>query len=72
MALGSSVCCRDPGDCLSLVAVWSGRIGFQTQKQKSWVSFQVRADRVLAEAITIGGRKEWTCKFSSESNVWTR
>ena len=24
------------------------------------------------KAITIDGRKEWTCKFCSESNVWTR
>ena len=23
-------------------------------------------------AISIDGRKEWTCKFCSESNVWTR
>ena len=31
-----------------------------------------RAERVLASAISIDGRKEWTCKFCSESNVWTR
>ena len=49
-----------------------GSDGFQTQEKKSWVSGQVRAERVLAEAITIDGRKEWTCKFCSESNVWTR
>ena len=46
--------------------------GFQTQKKKSWVSRQVRAERILADAITIYDRKEWTCKFCSESNVWTR
>ena len=46
--------------------------GFQTQKQKSWVSGQVRAARVLADAITIDGRKERICKFCSETNVWTR
>ena len=46
--------------------------GFQTQKKKFWVSGQVRAERILAEAITIDGRKEWTCKFCSESNVMTR
>ena len=40
-----------------------GSDGFQTQKKKSWVSGQVRAERILAEAITIDGRKEWTCKF---------
>ena len=33
---------------------------------------QVRAQRILADAITIDGRKEWTCKFCSETNVWTR
>ena len=77
--------CRDPGDCLSLVPVWFVRIGFwkiiwlgmggdgfQTHKKKSWVSGQVRVERVLADAITIDGRKEWTCKFCSETNVWTR
>ena len=31
-----------------------------------------RAERVLVSAISIDGRKEWTCKFCSESNVWTR
>ena len=31
-----------------------------------------RAERVLASAISIDGRKEWTCKFCSESNVSTR
>ena len=38
-----------------------GGDGFQTQKKKSWVSGQVMAERVLADAITIDGRKEWTC-----------
>ena len=37
-----------------------GSDGIQTQKIKSCVSGQVRAERVLAEAITIDGRKEWT------------
>ena len=45
-----------------------GSDGFQTQKKKSWVSGQVRAERVLAEAITTDGRMEWTCKFCSA--VW--
>ena len=31
-----------------------------------------RAEKVLASAISIGGRQEWTCKFCSASNVWTR
>ena len=48
-----------------------GSDGFQTQRNKSWVSGQVRAERVLAE-VTTDGRKEWACKFCSESNVWTR
>ena len=30
------------------------------------------AERVLASAVSIDGRKEWTCKFCSESNVWMR
>ena len=30
-----------------------------------------RGERVLAIPISIDGRKEWTCKFCSESNVWT-
>ena len=46
-------------------------MALKTQKKKSWVSGQVRAERILAEAITIDGRKEWTCKFCSESKVWT-
>ena len=31
-----------------------------------------RAERVLAGAIAIDGRKDWICKFCSGSNVWTR
>ena len=31
-----------------------------------------RAEEVLADAITTDGRKEWICKFCSESNEWTR
>ena len=59
---------------VSRKAFWlvMGSDGLHIQKKKSWVSGQVRAERVLAEAITIDGRKEWTCKFCSESNVWTR
>ena len=67
-------CLRGLAALVSIKVFWSvmGSDGFQTQKNKSWVSGQVRAERVLAEAITIDGRKEWTCKFCSESNVWTR
>ena len=49
-----------------------GSDGFQTQKSKSWIPGKQRAEKVLADAITIDGRKEWTCKLCSESNVWTR
>ena len=48
-----------------------GGDGFQTQRMKSWVPGQIRAEKVLADAITIDGRKEWICKFCSETNVWT-
>ena len=46
--------------------------GFQAQERGSWVPGKERAERVLANATSIDGRKEWTCKFCSESNVWTR
>ena len=64
-------CCRDPGDYLSLVpvclaALVSGKVfwlgmggdGFQTE------------EKVLG--VGTGRRKEWTCKFCSETSVWTR
>ena len=78
-------CCRDPRDCLSLVLKWSlpllhlkdfqsGMVsdGFQTERRGSWIPGKERAERVLASAVSIDGRNEWTCKFCSESNVWTR
>ena len=46
--------------------------GFQAQKRGSWIPGKERAEIVLANAISIDGRKEWTCKFCSESNVPTR
>ena len=49
-----------------------GGDGFQTQKKKSWIPGHVRAEKLLADAITIDGRKEWRCKFCSETSVWTR
>ena len=77
--------CRDPGDlCPSLFCMVvatstfevsgqeMGGDGFQTQKRKSWIPGQVRAEKVLADATIIDGRKEWICKFCSETNVWTR
>ena len=35
-----------------------GGDGFQTQKRKSWIPGQVRAGKVLADAITVDKRKE--------------
>ena len=62
-------CCRDPGDCLSPVLVWSlplllskdfrsGMVsdGFQTQRRGLWIPGKERAERVLAGAIAIDGR----------------
>ena len=46
--------------------------GFQTQRRGSWILAKERAEIVLAGVIAIDGRKEWICKFCSESNVWTR
>ena len=37
--------------------------GFQAQKRGSWIPGKERAERVLANAISFDGRKEWTCKF---------
>ena len=48
------------------------RDGFQTQKRGSWIPGKERAERVLAGAVAIDGRKELICKFCSETNVWTR
>ena len=50
----------------------SGGDGWQTKKSKTWISGKVRAEKVLAEAVTIDGRKVWICKFCSKSHVWTR
>ena len=81
----SCVFCRDPGDCLSLVPVWFGRFGFQKDfwlvMESDWLSNAGeevlgvgpgQGRKNLAEAITVDARKEWTCKFCSESNVMTR
>ena len=61
------VCC-----CFHVRIFWPsmGGDGFQTQR-KSWVPGHIRAEQVLADAITIDAREEWICKFCSESNVWT-
>ena len=46
--------------------------GVQTQKRGSWIPGKEREEGVLASAISTDGRKDGTCKFCSESNVWTR
>ena len=43
----------------------SGGDGWQTKKSKTWVSGKVREEKVLAEAVTIDGRKEWICNSAS-------
>ena len=62
----SSLCfCRDLSDCLSLVPVWFGRIGFLKcflvrdgrRFLQSFVSGHVRDERALGDAITLDGRK---------------
>ena len=42
------------------------------QKRNSGIPGEERAERVLANAISLDGREELTSKFCSESNVWTR
>ena len=46
--------------------------GFQAQTKGSWILGEERAERVLANAISIDGKREWTRKFCSESKVRTR
>ena len=56
------------------VLCWCGMVSdvSQTQRRGSWIPGKERAEKVLATAVSIDGRKEWSCKFCSESNVWTR
>ena len=42
--------------------------GWQTQK-KGWMASQVRTEELRAKAVTIDGRKDWYCRFCSETNV---
>ena len=62
------VCC-----CFHVRIFWPsvGGDGVQTQR-KSWVPGHIRAEQVLADAITIDAREEWICKLCSKTNVWTR
>ena len=39
--------------------------------EKEFMTSQVRKDELLAKAVVIDGRKEWCCRFCSETNVWT-
>ena len=75
--------CRDPSDCLPCWCClcctgsrncgpgWAAMVS-KTQRRGSWIPGEERAEKVLPDTITIDGRKEWICKFCSESNVWTR
>ena len=59
----------------SLVLDWcSGMVsdGFQTQKRSSWSRVKSVQKESWLSAISIDGRQEWTCKFCSELNVWTK
>ena len=72
-SVGGCVCAIPAACVLPFVLCGCGRIhdrifwpsmggdGFQTQR-KSWVSGQIRAEKVLADAITNDGRKEWVPK----------
>ena len=53
----------------SRIVVWDG---YQTRRRGSWIPGKERAEKVQAGAIKIDKRKEWICKFCSQSNVWTR
>ena len=39
----------------------SKREGWQTQKQRRWMAGQAWMEELLAEAVTIDGRREWYC-----------
>ena len=39
------------------------------RKRKGFTAGQVRKDELLAKAITTDGRKEWCCRYCSETNV---
>ena len=58
------------GVALTALALnWLSRMvsdGFQTQKRGSWILGKERAERVLASAISIDGRKKWICSATSQ------
>ena len=70
VAILSTVC----GPCRSRSRKISGqeRLAMVSKRRGSWIPRKERAERVLAKAVSIDGRKEWTCNFCSESSVWTR
>ena len=59
------LCLRDSGDCPVVSLRFFGMVsdGFQAQKRGYWIPGKERPEEVLANAISIDGRKEWTCKI---------
>ena len=60
VVLGVVLCLRDPGDCAVVARRFFGMVsdGFQAQKRGSWIPGKERAERVLANAISIDERKD--------------
>ena len=74
---------RDSGDLpLCLLVCGIDRSGFvdflqsmgadDLSEGEGWQMLKKWMEELLAKAITIDGRKEWCCRFCSETNVWTR
>ena len=55
-----------------MVLCWCGLCRSCFRKISGHELGKERAEKVLASLISLDERKEWTCKFCSESNVWTR
>ena len=72
------LCCDSLWWCahiISLVAVslWmTGLVGIRRKKRKGHMSGQVRQEELLAKAVVIEARRDWHCRFGSETNVWSR
>ena len=45
--------------------------GFRTQRKKGYVASRARQVEILSEAVVLDVRKEWSCRFCIETNVWT-
>ena len=70
LCCGSHRCCFCGNFLLQMAADDRAKgEGWQTQKRKGWMSGQFRPEKLVAEAITIDGRKEWYCRFSARSEV---